>query len=146
MNHRTLLRLLVVVHLVLMVLGVGLSFFDDHLLPRELAEWKSMNALGQDMTVPESALFSLLSFAIFAAWCVWMLLYLVASIGLLCLKRWAAYGMMALTALSFGFVLIEPTVESSLLSVLSQLHLIVSGAVLAVAFVSDALQERTHGA
>lgn len=138
MNHRILLRLLVGAHLLLMVLGVGLSFFDEHLLPKELAEWKADNSLGDDLTW--------LEFLIFASWCMWMLLYLVACVGLLCLQRWAAYLAAVLAALGFGFVLSEPTVESGLLSVINQLNMLVMGAMLTVAFVSDALRDPPHGA
>jgi hypothetical protein len=138
MTPRLALRLLVVAHLMLMVLGVGLSFFDEHLLPKELADWKAGAALGDDLSWSE--------FLLFASWVVWMLVYLVACIGLLFLKRWAAVMMLILTVLGLGFVLSEPNVESGLLAAINQLNMLVMGAILAVAFASDALQESPHGA
>lgn len=138
MNSRTALRFLVIAHVLLMVLGVGLSFFDEHLLPKELAEWKADNSLGDDLTWTE--------FLIFASWSMWMLLYLVACVGLLFLKRWAAFMMLVLAILGFGFTLTEPNVSSGLLAALSDASMLFMGAILAVAFASEALQERTHGA
>lgn len=131
MSARIVLRLLVVVHLLLMVLGVGLSFFDEHLLPPALADWKASQALGDDLTWFE--------FFLFASWLMWMVLYVVACVGLLCLQRWAAFMMLALAMVGFAFTLTEPTVTSALLAVLDDAAMLCMGALLATGFLTDAL-------
>lgn len=137
MNSRIVLRFLVIAHVLLMFLGVGLSFFDEQLLPQELAAWRAAHTPGENLTTRE--------FLLFASWTLWMLLYLVACVGLLLLQRWGAFLLATLTVLGFGFTLTEPTVSSPWLAVLSDASLLVMGVLLAVAFVSDALKGRPHG-
>jgi hypothetical protein len=132
MSARIILRLLVVIHLLLMVLGVGLSFFDEHLLPPALADWKAGQALGDDLTW--------LEFLLFASWLTWMLLYAVAGVGLLCLQRWAAFMMFTLSLVGFAFTLTEPAVKSALLAVLDDAAMLCMGALLATCFLTDALR------
>jgi uncharacterized membrane protein len=131
MSARIVLRLLVVVHLLLVVLGVGLSFFDEHLLPPALADWKAAHAPSDDL--------SLLEFAWFASWLMWMTLYVVACVGLLCLQRWAAFMLLVLTVVGFAFTLTEPNVTSALLAVLDDAAMLCMGALLATCFLTDAL-------
>jgi len=138
MTPRLALRLLVVAHVILMALGVGLTFFDEFLLPGELADWKASTAPDDDLSWP--------AFLLFATWCLWMMFYLLACVGLLLLKRWAAIMMLVLTVLGLGFLLTEPSVSSGLLATIDAVQLLVMGAILAMAFASDALRESPHGA
>ncbi len=138
MNPRVVLRVLVVVHLVLMALGVGLSFFDEYLLPPALAGWKAEHAFGDDLTWFE--------FFLFASWLMWMALYVVACVGLLCLRRWAAFMLLVLAVLGFLFTLTEPNVTSALLAVLDDAAMLCMGALLATCFLTEALHPKPAAA
>ena len=132
MNARWTLRLLLALHLVLLVVGVSLSFFDGYLLPDTLAEWKKAQ-------LDEEAL-SLTDLLLLALWLGWLGGYLVSVVGLFLQQRWAAWLFLAITVLELGFTLSEPSVYSGLLAAIDAVALLVQGAILAVCFGTDALR------
>ena len=94
MNARWSLRLLLALHLVLLVVGVSLSFFDGYLLPDTLAEWKKAQ-LDEDTL-------SLADLLLLALWLGWLGGYLVSVVGLFLQQRWAAWLFLAITVLELG--------------------------------------------
>lgn len=132
MNARLSLRLLLVLHILMVVAVVGLSFFDGYLLPDTLAEWK-------EAQLDEDAL-SLTDLLLLALGLSWLGGYLVSVVGLFLQQRWAAWLFMAITVLGLGFTLSEPSVYSGLLAAIDAVVLLVQGAILALCFGTDALR------
>ena len=132
MNARLSLRLLLVLHVLLQVVAVTLSFFDGHLLPDTLAEWKDAQWSEDDLSLSDMLLFAL--------WLGWLAGYVVSVVGLFLQQRWAAWLSLALTVVGLGFTLSEPSVYSGLLAAIDALALLVQGAILAVCFGTEALR------
>jgi len=132
MNVRLSLRILLVLHVLMLVVGVALSFFDGYLLPDTLAEWK-------EAQLDEDAL-SLTDLLLLGLWLGWLGGYLVSVVGLFLQQRWAAWLSLAITVLGLGFTLSEPSVYSGLLAAIDTLALLVQGAILALCFGTDALR------
>ncbi len=132
MNARLSLRLLLVLHVLLQVVAVTLSFFDGYLLPHTLAEWKDAQWSEDDLSLSDMLLFAL--------WLGWLAGYVVSVVGLFLQQRWAAWLSLALTVVGLGFTLSEPSVYSGLLAAIDALALLVQGAILAVCFGTEALR------
>ena len=132
MNVRLSLRILLVLHVLMLVVGVALSFFDGYLLPDTLAEWK-------DAQLDEDAL-SLTDLLLLGLWLGWLGGYLVSVVGLFLQQRWAAWLSLAITVLGLGFTLSEPSVYSGLLAAIDAFALLVQGAILALCFGTEALR------
>lgn len=132
MNVRLSLRILLVLHVLMLVVGVALSFFDGYLLPDTLAEWK-------DAQLDEDAL-SLTDLLLLGLWLGWLGGYLVSVVGLFRQQRWAAWLFLAITVLELFFTLSEPSVCSGLLAAIDAFALLVQGAILALCFGTDALR------
>lgn len=132
MNARLSLRLLLVLHVLLQVVAVTLSFFDGYLLPDTLAEWKDAQWSEDDLSLSDMLLFAL--------WLGWLAGYVVSVVGLFLQQRWAAWLSLALTVVGLGFTLSEPSVYSGLLAAIDALALLVQGAILAVCFGTEALR------
>jgi len=132
MNALLSLRLLLVLHVLLQVVAVTLSFFDGYLLPDTLAEWKDAQWSEDDLSLSDMLLFAL--------WLGWLAGYVVSVVGLFLQQRWAAWLSLALTVVGLGFTLSEPSVYSGLLAAIDALALLVQGAILAVCFGTEALR------
>ncbi len=132
MTLRLSLRILLVLHVLMLVVGVALSFFDGYLLPDTLAEWK-------DAQLDEDAL-SLTDLLLFGLWLGWLGGYLVSVVGLFLQQRWAAWLFLGLTVLGLVFTLSEPSVYSGLLAAIDAFALLVQGAILALCFGTEALR------
>lgn len=132
MTLRLSLRILLVLHVLMLVVGVALSFFDGYLLPDTLAEWK-------DTQLNEDAL-SLTDLLLLGLWLGWLGGYLVSVVGLFLQQRWAAWLSLGLTVIGLVFTLSEPSVYSGLLAAIDAFALLVQGAILALCFGTEALR------
>lgn len=132
MNARLSLRILLVLHILMVVAVVGLSFVDGYLLPDTLAEWK-------DAQLNEDGL-SLSDLLLLVLWLGGLGGYIVSVAGLFLLQRWAAWLFLAFTVLELGFTLSEPSVYSGLLAAIDAVVLLVQGAILALCFGTEALR------
>jgi hypothetical protein len=132
MNVRLSLRILLVLHVLMLVVGVALSFFDGYLLPDSLAEWKDAQLNEDDLSLSDLLLLAL--------WLGWLGGYIVSVVGLFRQQRWAAWLSLGLTVLGLVFTLTEPSVYSGLLAAIDAFALLVQGAILALCFGTDALR------
>jgi hypothetical protein len=132
MNARLSLRLLLVLHILMLIVGVALTFFDGYLLPDALAEWKDAQLSEDDLSLTDLLLLAL--------WLGWLGGYIVSVVGLFLQQRWAAWLSLAVTVVGLGFTLSEPSVYSGLLAAIDALALLVQGAILALCFGTDALR------
>jgi hypothetical protein len=117
---------------VFIIAGVIASFALESSLPEPLATWLSAEA-GRDLTAREIALF-----VVFVPLIV---CFIVSTVGLLCLRRWAAWLYLGTTA--FGTLLMPftgPTVEHAFAATLDEIGLMMAGAVIALAFFTDSLE------
>jgi cell division protein FtsW (lipid II flippase) len=131
MKVSSVLRLCVVGELILVVLGLVLSSWLENRLPPPLRDWLAAEA-EREATVIEQCLFPVLGLV--------LVLSLVASIGLLFLRRWAAW--LYLISLGLGSMLFPftgPTVEHPIPDALDDLSLVCAGLILGLAFFTDAL-------
>lgn len=111
------------------VLSLALSFFKAELLPEGLRAWEQESR-------SDSALVALLGLAFSL---VGMGAYAVSLVGLFFFQRWAAMLLLVMTtALSLVF-LFEPSVEPGISAFVGNWDGILTGAVLALAFCTDAL-------
>jgi hypothetical protein len=132
MTVRRSLRILLVLHVLMLVVGVALSFFDGYLLPDTLAEWKDAQLNEDDL--------SLSDLLFLALWLGWLGGYIVSVVGLFLQQRWAAWLSLGLTVLGLVFTLSEPSVYSGLLAAIDAFALLVQGAILALCFGTEALR------
>jgi hypothetical protein len=126
--------------LALRILILGSAFFGfvslvialagDSFLPKELADWQAAQE-----TEEEGAL--LLAFLLISP----LIIAWVASlVGLFLFQKWAAWLYFVITVLGSVIILLEPTVESGVASFFSYLDAHVGGAILGLAFFSNALE------
>lgn len=132
MNARLSLRILLVLHILMVVAVVGLSFVDGYLLPDTLAAWKDAQLNEDDLSLSDLLLLVL--------WLGGLGGYIVSVAGLFLLQRWAAWLFLAFTVLGLGFTLSEPSVYSGLLAAIDAVVLLVQGAILALCFGTEALR------
>jgi hypothetical protein len=138
MRSSTVLRICVVVHWSFVGLAAALSSLLEDRLPAPLRGWLAADVEGG----PKPYDFALLIGLIPALLCA-----LVGSIGLLFLKRWAAW--LYLTSLIMGFIVLPftgPTVEHALANTVGEIAAMLSGSMLGLAFFSDALKARSGSA
>lgn len=130
---RIVLRAIVVALACTFVLGLALEFIGEGLLPEALRDWQP------EAPEPEGLQALLLLFLGF------ILLgligsYLVALVGIFFFKRWAAWLLLVLAVTMPLFYLIEPTVEPGITSLVGHWDALLTGAALAVCFLTDALE------
>ncbi|MFZ9979376.1 MAG: hypothetical protein ACO3HN_05455 [Opitutales bacterium] len=128
---RLILRFLLVALFGLIVLSIGLAFVADKLLPEALAEWVHQENAGD---------FSFGDILGLLFWGAGVFLFLVSMVGLFCYQRWAAWMMAVVVAVFSTQLLVGPTVEPGILSLLGSLSDVVTGLVLGAAFFTDALE------
>jgi hypothetical protein len=132
MHPATMLRLCVVSEWVFIALGMVLSFMLENRLPEPLRGWLAAEA-DRD---PGTREFLALALLIPALPC-----WLAGSVGLLFLKRWAAWLYLgAAVVLHLLSCLVGPTVEHAVTMLYFNVSLVLSGLVLGLAFFSPALQ------
>jgi hypothetical protein len=114
------------------VLGsVAVSLSLESSLPEPLVTWLNADA-ERDLSAQEIALHAVLV-AIIAS-------LVVATIGLLCLRRWAAWLYLIATVLGMFLVAFTgPTVEHAVADALDDAGMLMSGAVIALAFFTGSL-------
>jgi hypothetical protein len=132
MRHSTILRACVVLEWVLFVLYIALSFALADNLPAELRAWQDADAERHR---------DLHEWATLATGLLCLLAAFVASVGLLFLQRWAAWLYLASKVVEYlVYPFSGPTVEHALADTAEELGILVSGAILALAFFSEALR------
>ncbi len=133
MKTLTLLRALLGLEWALTVVGVVLSFSLQSYLPPELQAWLE----GQSDSGVTSSDFVLL----FLGGAL-LIVMIVASIGLCRLRRWGAWLYLATTFLFTAFMpFMGPTVNHALADAVFEFALILSGAVIGIAFFGNVLQQ-----
>lgn len=131
MKSATMLRLCVALELALIVISIVLSMVLQPFLPEPLRAWLAQNE--QQLRPADLALFALFVPLLIAL--------VVASVGLLLLKRWAAWLYLYVNVL--GLLLVPftgPTVEHAVAETFSEAGTMLGGVVLALAFFSDAIR------
>ena len=135
MKSTTVLRLCLVFEWVFVASAVAASFLLESSLPEPLSSWLRAES-ERDMTGGE---------LIFALTCVPLIIsIIVATIGLLCLRRWAAW-LYLITAV-VGVILMPlsgPHVEHAITDALGEIGSVMSGMVIALAFFTDSLGKKT---
>jgi cytochrome c biogenesis protein CcdA len=132
MRSTTALRIAVVAEIVFVVITITLSEVLEHKLPEELLSWKQQSKDAQ--LGPADFIFAFGFLGIFAV-------AIASWIGLLFLKKWAAWTYLAATAVGYLLfaLLNEPHVGTSIDAVANDLATIAQGVILGLAFFSDAL-------
>lgn len=134
MRSTTVLRICVVLEWTFVALGIALSFLLESSLPAPLRDWRTADAAG-DLALREVALLIITI--------PFLLCAFVGSIGLLFLKRWAAW--LYLTSLIVGFIIFPftgPTVEHALADAVNEIAALINGLIVGLAFFSDAVALR----
>lgn len=127
---RVALRAFILFWIFLCLVRVAVSFADNSLLPKELADWKASQETDDDAAV--------IGFLIFV---LPLMAALIASLaGLFMFKKWGAWLYLALSLLGSLSMLIEPIVESGLSACFSELLSCLAGVIIGVAFFSKALE------
>jgi len=130
---RIVLRAIVVALACTFVLGLALEFLGENLLPEALRNWQS------EAPEPEGLQALLLLFMGFILLAL-IGSYLAALVGIFFFKRWAAYLLLVLSVIVPLFYLVEPTVEPGITSLVGHWDALLTGAILAVCFLTDALE------
>lgn len=133
MKASVVLRLCVALELALAVVAIASSYALESFLPEPLRAWQA--AASEAVTFGDFVLFA---FIVPLIVCL-----LVASVGLLLLKRWAAWLYLGVTVV--GVLLTPftgPTVEHPLTDMAGEIGSILNGMVLGLAFFTDALKPR----
>jgi urea transporter len=132
MQTATVLRLGVVFEWVFVALAIVLSFMLESRLPEPLREWLAADAESD----PEAREFLVLALLILV-----LLWWLTGSVGLLFLKRWAAWLYLGAAIVVHPLsCLLGPTVEHGVTMLFSNVSLVLSGLILGLAFFSPALR------
>jgi len=119
---------------VFVVISIVASLILEPSLPEPLAAWLKADA-ERDITAGE--------FALLAAFIPLLVSIIVATAGLLCLQRWAAWLYLVTTVI--GTLLMPftgPTVEHALADTIDEIGIIMSGMVIALAFFTDSLKKK----
>lgn len=131
MKSATMLRLCVALELALIVISIVLSMVLQPFLPEPLRAWIAENE--QQIRPADLMLFVLFIPLLIAL--------VVASVGLLLLKRWAAWLYLYVNVLGLLLVpFMGPTVEHAVAEMFSEAATMLGGVVLALAFFSDAIR------
>lgn len=135
MKSSTMLRWCLVLEWVFILVGMATAFALESSLPAPLAAWLKGEA-DSDLTSGQ--------FVLVALGIPLIVSMIVATIGLLCLRRWAAWLYLITTVLEFLIMpFTGPTVEHALADALEQVATVLSGIVIALAFFTDSLKKRT---
>lgn len=131
MHPATMLRLCVVSEWIFIALGIVLSFMLESRLPEPLRAWLAADSARD----PGAREFLALMLFIPAS-----LGWLAGSVGLLLLKRWAAWLYLVVVVVVLLLdCLLGPTVEHAVTMLYFNVSLVLSGLVLGLAFFSPAL-------
>lgn len=130
---RIVLRALVVALACTLVLGLALEFLGENLLPEALRDWQPGDAEPEGLQALFLLFMGFVMLALIGA-------YLAALAGVFFYKRWAAHVMLILSFLMPLFYLVEPTVEPGISSLIGHWDALLTGAVLAICFLTDALE------
>lgn len=131
MHTSSVLRIFVVLEWVAIAGGIVLSILLEPRLPEPLRDWLAAE-VEREVDLSEIVLLILAIPMLLGA--------LIGSIGLLFLKRWAAW--LYLISLIIGFLIFPfmgPTVEHGMADVFLEVASVISGMIIALAFFSDAL-------
>jgi hypothetical protein len=120
------------------VLSVALALLSDRLLPDALVEWHKAN----------NADWGFADVIGLAFWAVGIVLFFISSVGVFFYQRWAAWMFVIVLGVFSLQVLATPTVEPGISSFVGSWSDVLSGMVIAIAFLTDALQDEAsvHGA
>lgn len=130
MKSSSILRWCVILEMAVALAAIFVAFVPDFALPESLLAWQDTQA---ELSVNE-VIFLLLYIQLIVPW-------LVAVIGLLCLRRWAAWLYLVVFLLTTAFSpFTGPTVEPALVTTLSYVASVFSGMVIALAFFTDSLK------
>lgn len=131
------LRLAVSLQWGFLLVAIGLSYLLANSLPPELQDWVANDAEDVSPTTIVVGVFVVLT----------LITYLVASIGLLCRQKWAAWVYLAATLTFFAISpFTGPTVEHALANTVEEIAVFCNGVVLALAFFTKALDREKPGA
>lgn len=131
MNTKLALRIAIVCQWVLVAVSVPLSFALEHTLPiqvREYLEWEA----NRDLTTLDLVLMTTLLVLVIG--------YLVSSVSLFLLRKWARW--MYLACVIVGYILVPlggATVEHGLAYTLGDVSEMLSGVIIALVFFTDVL-------
>lgn len=134
MRSTTVLRICVVLEWTFVASGIVLSFFLENSLPAPLRDWL-VSDRERDLDLREVTLLITSIPLLLSAF--------VGSIGLLFLKRWAAW--LYLASVIVGFIIFPftgPTVEHALADAVDEIAALMNGLIVGLAFFSDALKPK----
>jgi len=120
-----LIRGLVIAEVLVLFLAVAISLYMEQYLPQVLQEYLNQE-LENSLIEENMFFFSILAFAV-------LLIYLASIVGILLIKSWAKN--LYILSLVLGFIampFIGPTVEHSFAQALTDLGLLISGAIAAL--------------
>ena len=133
MRPSTVLRICVVLEWVFVGVAIALSFLLESTLPAPLRDWLATQAEAEGDLAPHEI-------ALFIGMIPVLVCVLAGSIGLLFLKRWAAW--LYLISVIIGYLLVPfmgPTVEHGVVDAFYEMATLLSGLIIGLAFFSDAL-------
>jgi hypothetical protein len=134
MKAQTILRILVVLVWVSLLTDLALTYFLHDSLPSQLKGWRDAES-GR-----ESTTFAVLDLAGVAALLAWV----VGSVGLVCLRRWATWVcLIAVLLVHIAMPFYGPVVSHGVTGVVSSVCSLLFGATLALAFLSGALKPQS---
>jgi nitrate reductase NapE component len=134
MRSTTLLRFFVLLEWAFLLISMKLSFALEHTLPEPLRDWIAADTDAEVSKADLIILFSIVPLLASA---------LVGAIGLLFLKRWAAW--VYLVSMVLGYLIVPftgPSVEHAIAYAVDEVSVVFSGMVIALAFFSDALDPK----
>ena len=134
MRSSTVLRICVVLEWVFVGMAIALSYLLESSLPAPLRDWLAADA--EANLAPHEV-------AVLIAMIPLLIGVLIGGIGLLFLKRWAAW--LYLIAVIIGYALFPfmgPTVEHAVADAFDEMATLLSGLIIGLAFFSDALRVR----
>lgn len=135
MKSSTILRWCLVLEWMFIAIGMTISTALESSLPEPLTEWLRMETEA-DLTVGSIVLVALGIPLLIAA--------IVATIGLFCLRRWAAWLYLVTNALGMlTMPFTGPVVEHPLANAFDEMGVIMIGMVLALAFFTDSLKKES---
>ena len=130
---RFLLRTMVVALTCTFVMGLALELLGESLLPEALRNWQSEAPEPERLRALVAFFMGFILLALIGS-------YLAALVGIFFFKRWAAYLLLVLSVIVPLLYLVEPTVEPGITSLVGHWDALLTGAVLAVCFLTDALE------
>ncbi len=133
-HSRLALRILILGSVFFGFVSLVIALAGDGFLPKELADWQAAQEPAEEGAV-------LLAFVLISPL---VIAWVASLVGLFLFQKWAAWLYFAITVLGSVFMLLDPTVESGIASFFSYLEAHVGGAILGIAFFSNALDPDHH--